>query len=79
VCGGCTGELEELDESAAEEAKAKEEESAAQFREMLIELGVAPFSKWDKELPKICVDPRCAAAPEYPLYTFSMHACCKAV
>lgn len=27
-------------------------------QEMLKERGVAPFSKWDKELPKIVFDPR---------------------
>ncbi|XP_077246397.1 uncharacterized protein LOC143886333 isoform X1 [Tasmannia lanceolata] len=34
------------------------EECIIQFKEMLKERGVAPFSKWDKELPKILFDPR---------------------
>lgn len=28
------------------------------LQEMLKERGVAPFSKWEKELPKIVFDPR---------------------
>lgn len=28
------------------------------MQEMLKERGVAPFSKWEKELPKIVFDPR---------------------
>lgn len=31
---------------------------ALYVQEMLKERGVAPFSKWDKELPKIVFDPR---------------------
>lgn len=31
---------------------------ALAFQDMLKERGVAPFSKWDKELPKIVFDPR---------------------
>ncbi|KAJ0478890.1 putative FF domain-containing protein [Helianthus annuus] len=34
------------------------EERAIQFKEMLKERGVAPFSKWEKELPKFVFDPR---------------------
>ncbi|XVE91918.1 hypothetical protein REPUB_Repub01dG0052600 [Reevesia pubescens] len=34
------------------------EECIMQFKEMLKERGVAPFSKWEKELPKIVFDPR---------------------
>ncbi|KMT02659.1 hypothetical protein BVRB_9g203360 [Beta vulgaris subsp. vulgaris] len=41
------------------------EELVAQFRDMLKERGVAPFSKWDKELPKIVFDPRFKAIPTY--------------
>ncbi|KHN45819.1 Transcription elongation regulator 1 [Glycine soja] len=33
--------------------------------EMLKERGVAPFSKWEKELPKIVFDPRFKAIPSY--------------
>ncbi|XP_022841433.1 pre-mRNA-processing protein 40C-like isoform X1 [Olea europaea var. sylvestris] len=32
---------------------------------MLKERGVAPFSKWDKELPKIVFDPRFKAIPSH--------------
>lgn len=57
----------EEEEEAARERERKKEEAARQFREMLIEKGIAPFSKWDKELPKILFDPRykvCAALLE---------------
>ncbi|KNA14632.1 hypothetical protein SOVF_105590 isoform B [Spinacia oleracea] len=36
-----------------------------QFGDMLKERGVAPFSKWDKELPKIVFDPRFKEIPTY--------------
>lgn len=39
------------------------EECIIQFKEMLKERGVAPFSKWEKELPKIVFDPRFKAIP----------------
>ncbi|MFS7925607.1 putative FF domain-containing protein [Helianthus anomalus] len=32
---------------------------------MLKERGVAPFSKWEKELPKFVFDPRFQAIPSY--------------
>ncbi|GAB2275236.1 hypothetical protein Dimus_009995 [Dionaea muscipula] len=41
------------------------EERMIQFKEMLKERGVAPFSKWEKELPKIVFDPRFKAIPSY--------------
>ncbi|XP_076890524.1 uncharacterized protein LOC143541637 [Bidens hawaiensis] len=41
------------------------EDRAMQFREMLKERGVAPFSKWEKELPKFVFDPRFKAIPSY--------------
>ncbi|XP_052204775.1 pre-mRNA-processing protein 40C isoform X6 [Diospyros lotus] len=41
------------------------EECVIQFKEMLKERGVAPFSKWEKELPKIVFDPRFKAIPGY--------------
>ncbi|KAH7516632.1 hypothetical protein FEM48_Zijuj10G0155600 [Ziziphus jujuba var. spinosa] len=41
------------------------EECIVQFKEMLKERGVAPFSKWEKELPKIVFDPRFKAIPSY--------------
>jgi len=52
-------------QSAGEKADDGEAEAAAAgFREMLIELGVTPFSKWEKELPKLCFDPRYKRIPE---------------
>lgn len=42
-----------------------EMECIIQFRVMLKERGVAPFSKWEKELPKIVFDPRFKAVPSY--------------
>nr|GEV89672.1 hypothetical protein [Tanacetum cinerariifolium] len=41
------------------------EDRAAQFKEMLKDRGVAPFSKWEKELPKFVFDPRFKAIPSY--------------
>ncbi|CAB4295957.1 unnamed protein product [Prunus armeniaca] len=41
------------------------EECITQFKEMLKERGVAPFSKWEKELPKIVFDPRFKAIPSH--------------
>ncbi|XP_020525339.1 pre-mRNA-processing protein 40C [Amborella trichopoda] len=41
------------------------EECVIQFKEMLKEKGIAPFSKWEKELPKILFDPRFKAIPGY--------------
>ncbi|CAN6463444.1 unnamed protein product [Victoria cruziana] len=38
-----------------------------EFKEMLKEKAIAPFSKWDKELPKIILDPRFKAVPGYAL------------
>lgn len=40
-------------------------ECIIQFKEMLKERGVAPFSKWEKELPKIVFDARFKAVPSY--------------
>jgi transcription elongation regulator 1 len=34
-------------------------------QEMLKERGVLPFSKWEKELPKIVFDPRFKAIPSH--------------
>ncbi|KAJ9183220.1 hypothetical protein P3X46_007110 [Hevea brasiliensis] len=41
------------------------EECTIQFKEMLKERGIAPFSKWEKELPKIVFDPRFKAIPSH--------------
>nr|XP_027097460.1 pre-mRNA-processing protein 40C-like [Coffea arabica] len=43
----------------------RKEECIIQFKEMLKERGVAPFSKWEKELPKIFYDPRFKAIPSH--------------
>ncbi|KAL1561633.1 pre-mRNA-processing protein 40C-like [Salvia divinorum] len=40
------------------------EDCLLQFKDMLKERGVAPFSKWEKELPKIVFDPRFKAIPD---------------
>jgi hypothetical protein len=39
------------------------------FQEMLKEKAVAPFSKWEKELPKIIFDPR------FKVWNTSQHRC----
>ncbi|KAI4302110.1 hypothetical protein MLD38_037896 [Melastoma candidum] len=41
------------------------EDRILQFKEMLKERGIVPFSKWEKELPKIVFDPRFKAIPSY--------------
>ncbi|XP_052133709.1 pre-mRNA-processing protein 40C isoform X1 [Oryza glaberrima] len=48
-----------------EEHGPSEEECTRQFKEMLKERGVLPFSKWEKELPKIVFDPRFKAIPSH--------------
>ncbi|KAJ0969000.1 hypothetical protein J5N97_021877 [Dioscorea zingiberensis] len=53
-----------LSDSDVESGPSKEE-CIIQFKEMLKERGIAPFSKWDKELPKIVFDPRFKAVPGY--------------
>ncbi|PIN12081.1 Transcription factor CA150 [Handroanthus impetiginosus] len=45
-------------DSDDEDGGPTKEECILQFKEMLKERGVAPFSKWEKELPKIVFDPR---------------------
>ncbi|XP_021735373.1 pre-mRNA-processing protein 40C-like [Chenopodium quinoa] len=52
-------------DSEDEDSGPTKEERIAQFKDMLKERGVAPFSKWDKELPKIVFDPRFKAIPTY--------------
>ncbi|XP_020599394.1 pre-mRNA-processing protein 40C isoform X2 [Phalaenopsis equestris] len=52
-------------DSDDEESGPTKEECIDQFKEMLKERGVAPFSKWEKELPKIVFDPRFKAVPSY--------------
>ncbi|KAK2972597.1 hypothetical protein RJ640_007066 [Escallonia rubra] len=47
------------------DSRPTKEECIIQFKEMLKERGVAPFSKWEKELPKIVFDPRFKAIPNY--------------
>ncbi|CAH2053273.1 unnamed protein product [Thlaspi arvense] len=45
-------------DSEVEDSGPSKEECVKQFKEMLKERGIAPFSKWEKELPKIIFDPR---------------------
>ncbi|CAA2980143.1 pre-mRNA-processing 40C isoform X1 [Olea europaea subsp. europaea] len=52
-------------DSEDEDRGPTKEECINQFKEMLKERGVAPFSKWDKELPKIVFDPRFKAIPSH--------------
>ncbi|CAJ1933801.1 unnamed protein product [Sphenostylis stenocarpa] len=52
-------------DSEDEDSGPSKEECIIQFKEMLKERGVAPFSKWEKELPKIVFDPRFKAIPSY--------------
>ncbi|KAL9260342.1 Pre-mRNA-processing protein 40C-like protein [Drosera capensis] len=52
-------------DSEDEDSEPSIEERIIQFKEMLKERGVPPFSKWDKELPKIVFDPRFKAIPSY--------------
>ncbi|XP_010250268.1 PREDICTED: pre-mRNA-processing protein 40C [Nelumbo nucifera] len=52
-------------DSEDEDSGPSKEECIIQFKEMLKERGVAPFSKWEKELPKIVFDPRFKAVPGY--------------
>ncbi|KAK2381434.1 pre-mRNA-processing protein 40C [Trifolium repens] len=52
-------------DSEDEDNGPSKEECINQFKEMLKERGVAPFSKWEKELPKIVFDPRFKAIPSY--------------
>lgn len=60
------GNLSDLSsDSEDEDTGPTKEERIRQFKEMLKERGVAPFSKWDKELPKIVFDPRFKAIPTY--------------
>ncbi|KAL5232512.1 hypothetical protein ABZP36_031288 [Zizania latifolia] len=52
-------------DSDDEEHGPSKEDCICQFKEMLKERGVAPFSKWEKELPKIVFDPRFKAIPSH--------------
>ncbi|CAA0808371.1 Pre-mRNA-processing protein 40C [Striga hermonthica] len=52
-------------DSEDEDGGPTKEECILQFKEMLKEKGVAPFSKWEKELPKIVFDPRFKAVPNH--------------
>lgn len=56
---------EESSDSEEEDPGATKEEKVNEFKEMLKEKGVAPFSKWEKELPKIIFDPRFKAIPSH--------------
>lgn len=52
-------------DSEVEDGGPSKEECVLQFKEMLKERGVAPFSKWEKELPKIVFDPRFKGIPSH--------------
>ncbi|KAI4357005.1 hypothetical protein L6164_000983 [Bauhinia variegata] len=62
---GDTNMSDTSSDSEDEDAGPSKEERIIQFKEMLKERGVAPFSKWEKELPKIVFDPRFKAIPSY--------------
>ncbi|KAG6557468.1 hypothetical protein Mapa_000741 [Marchantia paleacea] len=52
-------------DSDEEDPGPTKEERVIQFKEMLKEKGIAPFSKWEKELPKIIFDVRFKAIPSH--------------
>ncbi|ESQ47904.1 hypothetical protein EUTSA_v10020134mg [Eutrema salsugineum] len=52
-------------DSEDDDSGPSKEECIKQFKEMLKERGIAPFSKWEKELPKIIFDPRFKAIPSH--------------
>eukprot|EP00250_Pteridium_aquilinum_P015885 c22819_g1_i1 orf=261-3680(+) len=56
---------ESSSDSDDEEQGPTKEECISQFKEMLKEKGIVPFSKWEKELPKIIFDPRFKAIPSH--------------
>lgn len=59
------GNMSDSSSDTEDESGPTKDECLIQFKEMLKERGVAPFSKWDKELPKIVFDPRFKAVPGY--------------
>ncbi|XP_075516449.1 pre-mRNA-processing protein 40C isoform X3 [Primulina tabacum] len=60
------GDLSDTSSDSEDEDRGpSKEECVLQFKEMLKERGVAPFSKWEKELPKIVFDPRFKAIPSH--------------
>ncbi|XP_073276275.1 pre-mRNA-processing protein 40C isoform X2 [Primulina huaijiensis] len=60
------GDLSDTSSDSEDEDRGpSKEERVLQFKEMLKERGVAPFSKWEKELPKIVFDPRFKAIPSH--------------
>ncbi|EEF46576.1 Pre-mRNA-processing protein PRP40, putative [Ricinus communis] len=52
-------------DSEEEDNGPTKEECIIQFKDMLKERGIAPFSKWEKVLPKIVFDPRFQAIPSH--------------
>ncbi|KAG2548335.1 hypothetical protein PVAP13_9KG160700 [Panicum virgatum] len=62
---GDTNMSDSSSDSDDEEHGPSKEDCIRQFKEMLKERGVAPFSKWEKELPKIVFDPRFKAIPSH--------------
>ncbi|CAI0405101.1 unnamed protein product [Linum tenue] len=59
------GNMSDSSSDTEEDNGPTKEECIVQFKEMLKERGVAPFSKWEKELPKIVFDPRFKAIPSH--------------
>ncbi|KAG8657638.1 hypothetical protein MANES_03G080900v8 [Manihot esculenta] len=62
---GDGNESDSSSDSEDEDNGPTKEECIIQFKEMLKERGIAPFSKWEKELPKIVFDPRFKAIPSH--------------
>lgn len=62
-----TGEEREGDEGGHGDDAPNEEQQQQieQFKDMLREKKLTPFSKWDKELPRLCVDPRFKVLPRH--------------
>lgn len=56
---------ESSSDSDDEDRGPTKDECVLQFKEMLKEKGVVPFSKWEKELPKIIFDARFKAIPSH--------------
>ncbi|CAM0956739.1 unnamed protein product [Alopecurus aequalis] len=52
-------------DSDDEEHEPSKDDCIREFKEMLKERGVAPFSKWEKELPKLVFDARFKAIPSH--------------
>lgn len=62
---GDNASSDESSESEEEDLEPTKEQKVHEFKEMLKEKDVAPFSKWEKELPRIIFDPRFKAIPSH--------------